>query len=237
MGIVILFLKFIKILTPPIVWDNLKKLKNNFKKYYSLDNLDQKIEKYLNYRNGFFVELGANDGINQSNTLYFERNKNWKGLLIEPYLPNYLKCIKNRSKKNYFFCNACVSFNYKKAFVKLIYNNLITIPLGVESDLRNQDYVGNRKLIFGSPATTLNKLLQKANAPKKIDLLSLDVEGGEIEVLKGINHNNFRFKLICVEARNIKKIKKYLNSFNYELKEKLSSGDYLFADKCMNKLA
>jgi len=229
-------LKFIKILTPPIIWDSFKRLKDNFKKSYSLNNLDRKIEKYFNYRNGFFVELGANDGVNQSNTLYFESNKNWKGLLIEPYLPNYLKCIKNRSKKNYFFCNACVSFNYKKAFVKLIYNNLMTIPVGVESDLRNQDYVGNGQFIFGAPATTLNKLLKKSNAPKKIDFLSLDVEGGEIEVLKGINHNIFRFKLICVEARNIKKIKKYLNSFNYELKEKLSSGDYLFEDKSMNKL-
>jgi FkbM family methyltransferase len=229
-------LKFIKILTPPIIWDSFKRLKDNFKKSYSLNNLDRKIEKYLNYRNGFFVELGANDGVNQSNTLYFERNKNWKGLLIEPYLPNYLKCIKNRSKKNYFFCNACVSFNYKKAFVKLIYNNLMTIPVGVESDLRNQDYVGNGQFIFGAPATTLNKLLKKSNAPKKIDFLSLDVEGGEIEVLKGINHNIFRFKLICVEARNINKIKKYLNSFNYELKEKLSSADYLFEDKSMNKL-
>lgn len=231
-----MFLKFIKILTPPIIWDSFKRLKDNFKKSYSLNNLDRKIEKYLNYRNGFFVELGANDGVNQSNTLYFERNKNWKGLLIEPYLPNYLKCIKNRSKKNYFFCNACVSFNYKKAFVKLIYNNLMTIPVGVESDLRNQDYVGNGQFIFGAPATTLNKLLKKSNAPKKIDFLSLDVEGGEIEVLKGINHNIFRFKLICVEARNINKIKKYLNSFNYELKEKLSSADYLFEDKSMNKL-
>lgn len=231
-----MFLKFIKILTPPIIWDSFKRLIDSFKKYYSLDNLDQKIEKYLNYRNGFFVELGANDGVNQSNTLYFERNKNWKGLLIEPYLPNYLKCIKNRSSKNYFFCNACVSFNYKKAFVKLIYNNLMTIPVGVESDLRNQDYEVNRQFIFGAPAITLNKLLQKSNAPEKIDLLSLDVEGGEIEVLKGINHNIFRFKLICIEARNIKKIKKYLSSFNYELKEKLSSGDYLFQDKSMNKL-
>ena len=231
-----MFLKFIKILTPPIIWDSFKRLKDNFKKSYSLNNLDRKIEKYFNYRNGFFVELGANDGVNQSNTLYFERNKNWKGLLIEPYLPNYLKCIKNRSKKNYFFCNACVSFNYKKAFVKLIYNNLMTIPVGVESDLRNQDYVGNGQFIFGAPATTLNKLLKKSNAPKKIDFLSLDVEGGEIEVLKGINHNIFRFKLICVEARNINKIKKYLNSFNYELKEKLSSADYLFEDKSMNKL-
>jgi len=42
------------------------------RRYFGLNNLDQKIEKYLDFDNGFFVELGANNGIEQSNTLYFE---------------------------------------------------------------------------------------------------------------------------------------------------------------------
>ena len=39
--------------------------KNYFKKYYALNNLDKKLEKYLNYNDGYFIELGANDGISQ----------------------------------------------------------------------------------------------------------------------------------------------------------------------------
>lgn len=35
-------------------------------------------------RNGFFVELGACDGLYLSNTLFFERSMGWKGVLIEP---------------------------------------------------------------------------------------------------------------------------------------------------------
>ena len=47
---------------------------------FSLDQIiDNKMEKYLNYRDGFFVELGANDGFTQSNTLFLELKKNWKG--------------------------------------------------------------------------------------------------------------------------------------------------------------
>ena len=55
----------LKQLTPPIIWRHLKKLKKK-QKYFALNSLDQKLEKYLNYNNGYFVELGANDGISQS---------------------------------------------------------------------------------------------------------------------------------------------------------------------------
>jgi len=41
-------------------------------RYFALNDLDKKIERYLDFDNGFFVELGANDGVNQSNTLFFE---------------------------------------------------------------------------------------------------------------------------------------------------------------------
>ena len=37
--------------------------------YFSVNHLDKQLEQYVNYDNGFFVELGANDGISQSNSL------------------------------------------------------------------------------------------------------------------------------------------------------------------------
>ena len=73
-------------------------VKKFFKKYYGKNNLDQQMEKYLNYNNGFYIELGAYDGITQSNTYYYEKNKNWKGLLIEPIEHVFKKCKKNREK-------------------------------------------------------------------------------------------------------------------------------------------
>lgn len=44
-------------------------------KYFSLNQLDRKLEEFVDYNNGYFVELGANDGVTQSNTLYFERHR------------------------------------------------------------------------------------------------------------------------------------------------------------------
>ena len=80
-------------------------------------------------------------------------------------------------------------------------------------------------------ADNLNNILKKYNAPKQIDFLSLDVEGAEIEVLKGINHKENRFKLICIESRDIKKIKNFLEMNEYLFLEKLDGLDYLFKDK------
>jgi FkbM family methyltransferase len=230
--------KIIRSFCPAILWSYLHNLKH---KYKSLNNLDKKIESYVNFNNGYFVELGANDGISQSNSYYFEKYRGWKGILVEPVPHNYLKCLKNRSKRTQVFCNACVSFNYKEKFVEIIYSDLMSISLGLESDISNaENYTKEGKQTlkkdeanfnFGAVANQLNNILLKANAPKQIDFLSLDVEGAEIEVLKGIDHNEYRFKFICIESRNIAKITDYLSINNYLMIEKLSPLDYLFKDK------
>lgn len=207
-------------------------------KYHSINDLDKKIEKYLNLDNGFFIELGANDGVTQSNTLYFERHRNWKGILIEPIPHNYLLCRKNRSAASLVFCCACTSFEYKENFVEIIYSNLMSTPLGLESDIDNQvehaaigkQFLNNTEdnFRFGALARPLNDLIVESNAPRIMDLLSLDVEGAEIEVLKGINHEEYRFKYMCIECRGKDKLVEYLSSVGYELIEILSEHDYLF---------
>lgn len=235
------FAKFIKLITTKIYNIFIKlKLKETKKNYYGLDKLDKQIENYLDYDNGFYVELGANDGIQQSNTYYFEQYRGWKGILIEPIGQRYLECFKNRSTNNKIFCNACVSFQYKEKFVELTYSNLMTTATDLESDLINPlehakkglKYIPNKEnnYTFGSPAVTLNSILIKSDAPRKIDFLSLDVEGAEIEVLRGIDHKKFRFKYMCIESRNNEKLTQYLIENDYIFVEKLSKHDYLFRD-------
>ena len=61
----------IKLLIPKFLLEFYYDFKNKKKTYYGHHDLDKKLKKYLNYERGFFVELGANDGVKQSNTFYF----------------------------------------------------------------------------------------------------------------------------------------------------------------------
>ena len=79
-----------------------KKLKTFFKKFRkfnALNQLDKKMLEFINYENGFFIECGANDGVDQSNTWYFEKNLNWSGILIEPLSKQFQELKKIEVKK------------------------------------------------------------------------------------------------------------------------------------------
>ena len=207
-------------------------------KYFGLSSLDKKIEGYLPHKNGYFVELGANDGITQSNTKYFELFKSWKGVLIEAYGPNFQKCVRNRKKTTKSFHAACVSSEFSSKKVKLLYSNLMTISLDGDNQiedprahaLEGREFLESSEQVhlFEAPARTLESILDEALAPSEMDLLSLDVEGSEIEVLKGLNHSRYKFHFICVETRNEKAMKNYLSPFGYQLVEKLTEHDLLF---------
>ncbi len=213
-------------------------------RYFSLNNLDMQMEKYLDFNNGYFVELGANDGVNQSNTLYFEKFRGWHGVLIEPYLPNYNRLIRNRSSANFCKNAACVGPSYKDEKVTLVYSNLMTSTLGITSEIQNpvehalsgESFWGGETFIFETHALTLNSILIEAKSPSCIDLLSIDVEGVELEILKGVNHSRFRFKFICVESRQFEAIRQYLFEQDYVFVESLSSHDYLFQDTHTNPI-
>jgi ribosomal protein L21E len=67
-----------------------------YKEKKGLNTLSKALIKHVEYKNGYFVELGANDGISQSNTLYLEKYLGWRGVLVEPDVNNYIKCLKNK---------------------------------------------------------------------------------------------------------------------------------------------
>jgi FkbM family methyltransferase len=208
------------------------------RKYWGLNDLDKQIEKYLDFNSGFYVELGANDGKLSSNTLYYEQARNWRGILIEPAPNLYLECRQNRSSRNNVVCAACVSFGYKDEFVKIAYSDSMSVSLNVESDIADamahaelgRQFLrpGQTIFTFGALARTLNSILIEEKAPETIDFLSLDVEGAEIEVLKGVDHAAFKFRYMLIECRNFGKLEQYLGPLNYRMVERFNEHDYLF---------
>ena len=214
-----------------------------FKKYYyffknnkaAINNLDLKLEKYLNFNNGYFVELGGNDGISQSNTYFLEKNKNWKGVLIEPNPFLYHFCFHFRKNKglNKLFCNAVVSNKYQDEFVKIITNDSAGLTAKVSAKkikkhLPSSYNTSINNLYFAAEARTLDKILSISNSPHIIDFLSIDVEGYELEVLKGINFRKYKFKYLLLETKSHELITKFLTKKNYSFVQKITHHDFLF---------
>ena len=199
-----------------------KKLKTYFKKFRkfnALNQLDKKMLEFINYENGYFIECGANDGVDQSNTWYFEKILNWSGVLIEPLNKQFKELKKNRSKKNKFFNMALCSSES---------NNTMILE---DNDLTSSTSKQNNKTVKSNTesvqSTTLTKILDEVSAPNLIDFFSLDVEGFEDQVIKGINFNKYNFKYFLIETKN-EKVINFLFNKNYVLIKKLSYHDLLF---------
>ena len=188
-----------------------------FRKFNALNNLDKKMLGYINFNNGFFIECGANDGVDQSNTWYYEKYLNWNGVLIEPLKKQFNELKKNRSNKNYFFNNALTSSESINS-LNLMEKNLVSRIIE-ESD-KDLHYVKVKSV-------TLKKILDEISAPFLIDFFSLDVEGYEYEIIKGIDFDKYNFKYFLIETSN-ELVIDYLKGKNYLLLKKLSNHDLLF---------
>ena len=157
--------------------------------------IDLKILPYLkDIEHGFFIEAGALDGLFMSNTKLLE-DLGWNGLLIEPSYDACKKCLENRKATTVW--GALVSNHYKDSHIYGDFWFDGTEGKGAWSSInRNRD--SSEKMVY-VPAMTLSNVL-RAFSIKKVDLLSLDVEGYELNVLKGLDFNEFEVKYILVEV-------------------------------------
>jgi FkbM family methyltransferase len=205
------------------------------KRSFGLDALDLKLAEFLNYRNGFFIEAGANDGLSQSNTAYFECYLGWMGILIEPIPALAERCRVNRPNVIVEQC-ALVPIGYSGKHIEMQYCNLMSLVRGARgSDAADASHIdrGREYLALNDcpykidvPAKSLTQVFDEHNA-LNIDLLSLDVEGFEVAALRGLDFDRHRPAYILVEANDPIGIAEVLDPL-YELRAKLSHHDYLY---------
>ena len=223
---------------PPIIWQISVSLFHRISNKNDEQPFEVVLNEYLNFKRGFYVEIGANNGLSFSNTYLLEKNRNWKGILIEPIPHKYLECRNNRSDENLFFNNACVPFGYSQKYVEMVYVDLMTFSNDLVNDLQDEsehfrlglDFLPSTEshFKFGAIARTLDSILDESQAPNNIDFLSLDVEGAELEVLKGLDHNKYSFSYIAIESRNFLKTKEYLEFNGYVFMLEICEQNYLF---------
>jgi FkbM family methyltransferase len=123
---------------------------------------------------GYFVDVGAYDGVSTSNTLMLERDFDWLGICIEPNTGVYVSLLANRS-----CITTDVAASDHDGFVQFDGNVVGTGP--------------------PVACRTLAVILEKAGAPSCIDYLSVDVEGHEMEVLRGMDFDRWDVQLITIE--------------------------------------
>lgn len=141
---------------------------------------------------GFFLEIGANDGYTLSNTLYLEDMFGWKGILVEPNM-KYMKSLSKR--KNSKIVNKAVSS--KSGSEEFIDAGLYG---GLKSsiDSTHTSHLQNTKSITVE-CSSLQMILDTNQAPNTIDFISIDVEGGEIPIVEQMTSMRRRFKCGCIE--------------------------------------
>jgi FkbM family methyltransferase len=191
---------------------------------YSQFNIDlYLIDIFKDIKNGFFIEAGANDGVNQSNTYLIEKFLGWNGLLVEPNKHSYSKCVSNR---NCFIENyALVSCDYKSDSISGDFDSIYTDEsmMGGCTTKHTNNSVAK--------AIQLSKLLTKYNI-EKVDFLSIDVEGYELNALNGLDLSIHRPKYILYEYHDqfgfIDDYEKYFTDKRYKKVHTFSSHHFLF---------
>jgi len=154
-------------------------------------------EHKLKKKGGYFIEFGATDGINLSNTYLLETEFSWTGILAEPARLWEKQLRANRP--NASIETMCV---WKDSNSSLIFNETYVAELSTIDSFSDRDLHRNTRSAgkkYEVQTISLNDLLIKHRAPKYIDYLSIDTEGSEYEILKAFNFDEFSFGIITVE--------------------------------------
>lgn len=184
-------------------------------------------------KNGYYVEVGAADGIIGSNTYALEKILGWKGVLCEPAKIFHTDLRNNRPKSQ--ICHELVwSANGDEVnFVETTIPTLSGVEIFQNSD-KNTDYrISKKKYLLRS--ITLNQILKDYNAPKYIDYISIDCEGSELKILEGFNFERYSVEVFSIEhnfREDFYPIIELMERKGYEIKfNELTNTDYLFVKK------
>ena len=162
----------------------------------------QLLLNYIGKRNGYFVDLAAGQPKELSNTYFIEKYLNWEGLLIDGN-PLFAKKLR-AERRNKVLEEIVYSENNKEVKFRIDNAELGGI-VGDEFDNNKKfrsDELANATIIT-SKTKTLNQILIENNAPKEMDYLSLDIEGGEYEALKNFEFKQYKWKFITIERPNL----------------------------------
>lgn len=150
-------------------------------KKYSQLGQDHWVLKHVNKTDGIFIDIGAHDGIELSNTYLLEQ-MGWTGICVEPNRKSYQKLKNNRN------CILDDRAVYSKSGITLKFSE------NIDPTMSGLTPYGLQEVL----TISLNDLCEQNNI-SQIDYISLDVEGAELEILQAFNFNKYKVKCWTIE--------------------------------------
>ena len=195
--------------------------------FHSQDGQDKYLETniFKGFKNGFFVDVGAHDGISINNTLYFERYNGWTGINIEPIESVYNKLVTNRPFCVNIKCAVSNTDGNSEFILNKGYSELIS---GLKSsyDGRHLSRLQKENIMTSSTTEIVNVCTKRLETifdeqgVTRVNYMSVDVEGGEYDVIKSINFDKVFIDVIGFENNYNDMsvpIVKYLESKNFRV--------------------
>ncbi len=203
--------------------------------YYGQFFQDQFVNEqfFKDKKNGFFIDIGASDGITGSNTYFFEKHLGWTGICVEPVKQQFEKL---KSIRSCICLNACIS-NYEGPDHFFDVTDNVGNPVGISGLVNKYDaqHWNNITVMAAVHNWNINLIpvhcflfnnLQKMFHIYKIDYLSIDVEGAELDILMAIDFSLFDIEIIDVENNyEDEKIRSFLSNKNYEFVARVGVDD------------
>lgn len=197
--------------------------------YYSQCGQDRYVDRaFRGMKNGIYVEAGAVDGIEFSNTLFLQRVRNWTGLLIEPNAATFSELQRNRSGPMW---NVAIGNRREDSlpFWQVTGGcKACSCAADAIDMLRLNCYLsrhGGEKELTTARMVTTQDALDRFSLTD-IDYFSLDTDGHELESLDGIDWSRVTIKLLTVEnIDNDERIRDFMRARGYTLAAHLSWDD------------
>lgn len=159
---------------------------------------------------GFFVEVGANEPASIHSQTWHLEQRGWRGILIEPN-PTLIDALVRHRRGSRVYNVACSApGKVGVAELKIPYvadGTMDTGKAALEVEIDHAGFSAYRTETV--KVVTLDSILAE-NGVTGIDLLSIDVEGTELDVLKGLDLKRYRPRLILVEDKLV-----YLNKHRW----------------------
>jgi FkbM family methyltransferase len=224
----------------------LKKVNEIFR-FYSQYGEDFLLWEFFDYKKtGFFIDVGAFDGIHLSNTYSFEL-KGWEGICVEPQ-PSFFDLCKVNRLGSLCINAACTGredipdINFEADTLGLF--SSIKLDKNAPNIVGHYGLLGLKEIEHNNitvKALTLNSiLLENLKNNLEIDFVSIDVEGFEIDVLRGFDLIIYRPRILLIETNteNVKKeINSYLDEFGYRFARQVGVNSfYVCNDDDLRKL-